>query len=135
MKRFLGTSLAAALIVIAPSDMPAGARAGDCYDGSIVAVVPASDQHSFARGDGVVKEPELNEPVAALPESAKGKGHANFRSTVEVYFHVVSLDGVVGNVTQAQIDEQIRVMNLAFGGVYGGAKTGFRFELDERSDP
>jgi pregnancy-associated plasma protein-A len=46
-----------------------------------------------------------------------------------VYFHVVSPDGVIGNVTQAQIDEQIKVMNLGFGGRLGGANSGFTFVL------
>ena len=129
MKRFFATSCVALLIVIAPADTPAGARAGDCFDGSIVAAVPDEHGHSFARGgEGELREPVLDEPVAALPASAKGKGSAKFRETVPVYFHVVS-DGAVGNVTQAQIDDQIRVMNLAFTGVYGGVKTGFTFQL------
>ena len=128
MRRFFATTCAALLIVIAPSDTPPGARAGDCFDGTTVAAMPDQHGHSFARGEGEIREPELNEPVASLPASAKGKGSAKFRSTVPVYFHVVS-DGAVGNVTQDQIDDQIRVMNLAFGGVYGGAKTGFSFQL------
>jgi hypothetical protein len=130
MKRFFATSCAALLIVIAPADTPVGARADDCIDGTVTAAVPDEHSHSFARGgDGEIKEPVLDEPVASLPASAKGKGSAKFRSTVPVYFHVVSPDGVVGNVSQSQIDEQIRVMNLAFTGVYGGAKTGFTFTL------
>jgi len=129
MKRFFATSCAALLIVIAPADTPAGARAGDCFDGTIVAAVPDQNTHSFARGgEGVIKEPVLDEPVASLPASAKGKGNTKFRETVPVYFHVVS-DGTIGNVTQSQIDDQIRVMNLAFTSVYGGAKTGFTFQL------
>jgi len=128
MKRFLATSCAALLIVIAPADTPAGARAGDCFDGTIVAAVPDQIGHSLARGGEEIREPVLDEPVASLPASAKGKGSAKFKETVPVYFHVVS-DGAVGNVTQTQIDDQIRVMNLAFTGVYGGAKTGFTFEL------
>src|SRR5688572_32013245 len=128
MKRFFATSCAALLIVIAPADTPAGARAGDCFDGSVVAAVPDEHGHALARGgDGELREPVLDEPVASLPTSAKGKG-GKLKATVPVYFHVVS-DGAVGNVTQSQIDDQIRVMNLAFTGVYGGAKTGFTYEL------
>ena len=63
-----------------------------------------------------------------MPASAKGKGGAKFKATVPVWFHVVT-DGAIGNVTQAQIDEQMTVLNLAFAGFYGGAKSGFRFEL------
>jgi len=130
MKRLFATSCAALLIVIAPADTPAGARAGDCFDGSIVAAVPDQSGHSFARGgDGEIKEPVIDEPVASLPVSAKGKGSSKFKATVPVYFHVISPDGVIGNVTQTQIDDQIRVMNLAYTGSYGGAKTGFTFSL------
>lgn len=83
-----------------------------------------------ARGDGDVKEPSLTEPTSPLPDTAKGKGaNAKFRATIPVYFHVISPDGVIANVTDAQIADQIRVMNLAYGGVYGGAKTGFSFTL------
>ena len=130
MKRLFATSCAALLIVIAPADTPAGARAGDCFDGSIAAAVPDQSSHSFARGgDGEIKEPVIDEPVASLPVTAKGKGSSKFKTTVPVYFHVISPDGVIGNVTQAQIDDQIRVMNLAYTGAYGGSKTGFTFTL------
>src|SRR4029079_14083441 len=127
MKRLFATSCAALLIVIAPADTPAGARAGDCFDGSIVSAVPDQSASSFARGgDGEIKETVIDEPVASLPVSAKGKGNSKFKETVLVYFHVVSPDGVIGNVTQTQIDDQIRVMNLAYTGSYGGAKNSFR---------
>ena len=45
-----------------------------------------------------------------------------------MYFHVVS-DGSIGNLTDAQIADQIRVLNLTFSGGEGGANTGFTFEL------
>jgi hypothetical protein len=76
----------------------------------------------------VVREPTVNATYEAMPASAKGKGGPKFRATVPVWFHVVT-DGSIGNVTQAQIDEQMTVLNLAFGGFYGGAKSGFKFEL------
>ena len=113
------TSLLVAL-TFAPSDGLSG------YDASCIPV-----QISVAaRGDGDVKEPTLTEPTAALPDSARGKGgNAKFRANVPVYFHVISPDGVIGNVTDAQIADQIKVMNLAYSGAYGGAKTGFSFTL------
>jgi hypothetical protein len=76
----------------------------------------------------VTREPSLNANYEALPDSAKGKGGPKFKTTVPVWFHVVS-DGAIGNVTQAQIDEQMTVLNLAFAGFYGGAKSGFKFDL------
>ena len=82
-----------------------------------------------ARGPvNVTREPSLNATYEAMPGSAKGKGGAKFKATVPVWFHVVS-DGKVGNLTQAQIDEQMTVLNLAFAGFYGGVPSGFRFQL------
>jgi hypothetical protein len=80
-----------------------------------------------ARGD-VAREPALNQTVEELPASAKGKGGKSFRATVPVYFHVVHAGGV-GNISQRIIDEQMRVLNAAFAGFYGGAATGFSFKL------
>jgi hypothetical protein len=75
-----------------------------------------------------VREPVLNQIVAELPASAKGKGGRSFRATVPVYFHVVHAGGV-GNISQAIIDEQMNVLNSAFAGFYGGVATGFKFKL------
>jgi hypothetical protein len=101
---------------------PGGDVAAECLD------LDASHSSVSARGDEP-REPELNEPVSPLPASAKGKGGSKFRATVPVYFHVVSPDGVVGNVTQAQIDDQIKVMNLGFRGRLGGADSGVNWVL------
>jgi hypothetical protein len=77
---------------------------------------------------GSVREPDLAEVHADLPASAKGKAGPRFRANVPVYFHVVS-DGSIGNLTNAQIADQISVLNVTFGGGEGGADTGFAFEL------
>jgi Pregnancy-associated plasma protein-A len=77
---------------------------------------------------GIVREPDLGEVHADLPASAKGKAGRTFKATVPVYFHVVT-DGAIGNLTSAQIADQIGVLNLTFGGGEGGADTGFAFEL------
>lgn len=137
MKRLivLATGIAAALAVTAaPGSAGVAAPAPGCswsaegsglFDstGSLVATAPA------ARGAGVTaKEPSLSESYEALPDGARGKGGKAFRATVPLWFHVVS-DGATGNVTQAQIDEQITVLNLAYSGFYGGADMGFRFKL------
>ena len=130
----------AALAALAMTAMPATAGdhsaegSADCsswdagnagYD-SVSALTATS---STARGTGdVVREPSLSATYAALPESAKGKGGSKFKATVPVWFHVVS-DGDLGNVTQAQIDAQMTVLNLAFAGFYGGVKSGFQFVL------
>jgi hypothetical protein len=97
--------------------------------GSFDSLASLTATGAAARSAGnVVREPSLNATYQAMPASANGKGGAKFRATVPVWFHVVT-DGQVGNITQAQIDEQITVLNLAFSGFYGGAPSGFRFQL------
>jgi Pregnancy-associated plasma protein-A len=81
-----------------------------------------------ARGD-VAREPALNQIVKELPATAKGKGGRSFRATIPVYFHVVHAGGV-GNISNKVIAEQMKVLNAAFAGFYGGAATGFSFELE-----
>ena len=51
-----------------------------------------------------------------MPASAKGKGGKGFRVTVPLHFHVVTPDGVTGNVTLDQIMAEIRAMNAGFSG-------------------
>ena len=66
--------------------------------------------------------------VRGAPALSRGQGGLEVQATVPVWFPVVT-DGEIGNVTQAQIEDQMTVLNLAFAGFYGGAKSGFRFEL------
>ena len=64
-----------------------------------------------------------------MPASAVGKGHQLADVVVvPVWFHVVHDNGI-GDVSAAEIDRQIRIMNLGFSGFYGGYDQGFRFEL------
>ena len=80
-------------------------------------------------GAGIVREPTLNVTTATLPESAKGKGASNWKTvTVPTWFHVVH-DGPIGNVTDEDVETQIRLMNLGYAGFYGGYDQGFRFKL------
>ncbi|HYK06293.1 MAG TPA: zinc metalloprotease [Gaiellaceae bacterium] len=128
-------SLAALAVTAAPVGAAAGANPALCTGweaagtGTFDSLTSLTTSSSSARSAGnVVREPSLNATYEAMPASAKGKGGSKFKATVPVWFHVVS-DGAIGNVTQAQIDEQMTVLNLAFAGFYGGAKSGFRFEL------
>src|SRR3954469_12258965 len=122
--RSVFASLFSASLVMAVAFAPGDGLSG--YDASCAPVQATL----AARGDGDVKEPSLTEPTSPLPDNARGKGaNAKFRATIPVYFHVVSPDGTIANVTDSQVADQIRVMNLAYGGAYGGAKTGFSFSL------
>ena len=83
---------------------------------------------STARGIGR-GEPNLNANFAALPLGVDGQADPSFDVTVPVWFHVIT-DGSTGDLTDAQIDAQITVLNMAFAGMYGGYDTGFSFELE-----
>jgi hypothetical protein len=78
------------------------------------------------RGDA--REPDISQVHADMPASAKGKAGRNFKATIPVYFHVVT-DGATGAVTNAQIADQIAVLNTTYSAGEGGAATGFSFKL------
>ena len=125
-KRFV--TLAVVAILASFTSAPGSSYAAS--NASTVACVVENESHAGASARGEEpREPELNEPVASLPDRAKGKGGAKFKATIPVYFHVVSPDGVTGNVTQAQIYEQINAMNLGFRGRLGGADSGVSWVL------
>jgi Pregnancy-associated plasma protein-A len=99
----------------------------ECEDSSLSAL---AETHETARGEGnTPREPVLNVTYKELPASAVGKGHQLADVVVvPVWFHVVHDNGI-GDVSDAEIDRQIRIMNLGFSGFYGGYDQGFRFEL------
>ncbi len=51
--------------------------------------------------------------------------------TVQVYWHVINTGPAIanGNISQAQIDAQIQVLNDSYSGATGGVNTPFRFVL------
>jgi hypothetical protein len=63
-----------------------------------------------------------------LPIKAQGKAPADFSAVVPVWFHVVHSSGT-GNVSDAIVRTQVRVLNNTFGGGEGGDNTGFSFTL------
>ncbi len=95
------------------------------FDSLSALTAPAATARSAGN---VTKEPSLNATYEAMPASANGKGNSKFKTTVPVWVHVIS-DGATGNIPQSVIDKQMTVQNLAFAGVYGGAKSGFSFTL------
>jgi len=139
MRKLIALAVGGALATLVATAAPAGAAAAAnpalcagweaAGTGTFDALTSLTTSGSTARSAGnVVREPSVNATYEEMPSSANGKGGAKFKATVPVWFHVVS-DGAIGNVTQAQIDEQMTVLNLAYAGFYGGAKSGFRFEL------
>jgi len=104
---------------------PAAAWCGDAglfssLDGLAVSSAPA-------RG-GVIRERELGQLHTSAPASASRAKRADFQVTVPTWIHVVS-DGAIGNVSDRAIRDQIRVLDMTFGGFEGGVATGFDFEL------
>ena len=137
----LATAALAALVV---SAAPAGAHSGESHAESVLCTGwEAAGSGAFdslgsltapavaARGAGadVIREPSLNVSSTALPESAKGKGGSNWKTVnVPTWVHVIH-DGPIGNVTDEDVETQIRIMNLGYAGFYGGYDQGFRFKL------
>ncbi len=100
---------------------PAGT---DLFD-SLARLAPVS----AARGSEELREPNLGQSAAEAPRSNKGKPSTGI--TVPTYVHVITPDGVTGNVPDHKIRDQINVLDLTYGGFYGGYATGFDFELVE----
>jgi hypothetical protein len=69
-------------------------------------------------------------PAAKAEAEAKVNGSKK-PVTIPVVFHVIrkSLTVAGGNIPDARIAAQMKVLNDAFAGRTGGARTGFRFEL------
>ncbi|MGI9106310.1 MAG: zinc metalloprotease [Pyrinomonadaceae bacterium] len=64
--------------------------------------------------------------------SRTAQGAANERTgtvNVNVYFHVITNTSGAGNLSDAQIANQIQVLNDAFSGATGGSNTIYRFTL------
>jgi hypothetical protein len=83
---------------------------------------------AIAGRGGEIREPELGQVREDMPTSARNRASAKFTATVPLYFHVVT-NGSVGSLTDAQIADQVSVLNRTFAGGEGGAKTGFSFVL------
>ena len=81
---------------------------------------------STARGE-TAREPGINQTVEN-PGAQQGRGRS-FSVSAPVYVHVVSPDGVIGNVSNRIIRDQISVLNATFGGLEGGYATGLDFTL------
>jgi Pregnancy-associated plasma protein-A len=96
---------------------PAGFSSLDTLGGAVL---------STARG-GQVREPQLDQTVN-LARTTRGFSRA-FQATVPVWVHVITPDGVTGNVSTRLINDQIRVLNNTYAGGEGGFNTGFRFTL------
>ncbi len=80
-----------------------------------------------ARGEDQAREP-AGDTAEEVPVALQHK-EGDFAATVPVYVHVVTPDGIEGNVPLSKVREQVHVLTLSFGGAYGGVDTGFSFRL------
>jgi Pregnancy-associated plasma protein-A len=100
---------------------------------SLLTAAPASADicapfAGIAGRGGDLREPDLGQPHADMPATAKGSAGQNFKASIPVYFHVITA-GSEGSLTNAQIAAQMQVLNKTFAGAEGGANTGFSFKL------
>lgn len=72
---------------------------------------------------------DANDRFRANRKAETGSAERTGIVNVNVYFHVITSTTGQGNVTDAQIANQILVLNQAFGGTTGGANTIYRFVL------
>jgi hypothetical protein len=106
---------------------PASASFSLCDPVAAPALLAGRTGGVAARGEQA-REPDTGQAHEDLPASAKGRASVDFQATVPVYFHVITA-GSLGNVTDHQLNDQIRVLNVTYGGGEGGADTGFSFVL------
>jgi hypothetical protein len=128
MKLTRGILLAAALCATTFPVQAAGTALAGSAEGCDGTTASAQEGLGIGGRGGPAREPDLGQVHGDMPASAKGRAGADFRQTVPVYFHVVT-DGAVGALTDAQIADQISVLNNTYAGGEGGANTGFSFAL------
>jgi hypothetical protein len=98
-----------------------------CDEASVFDSLDTFAVSSTARGS-VVREKELGQAHKNVPANRSRATRPGFSVTVPTWVHVVS-DGAIGNVSDRAINDQIRVLDMTFGGFEGGVATGFNFEL------
>jgi Pregnancy-associated plasma protein-A len=72
---------------------------------------------------------EATERFKANRRAETGSAERTGTVNVNVYFHVITNTSGAGNVSDAQIANQIAVLNNAYSGATGGANTIYRFTL------
>jgi hypothetical protein len=121
--------LASLAYVLALAAAPASAIA---RSGGAAACAPGETgivaRGGIADSRGVIREKDTGQVADPMPASALGKAPANFSATIDVYFHVIT-DGTQGVLSDRDIANQIRVLNVTFGGGEGGVDSGFSFDL------
>jgi hypothetical protein len=116
-----------AAVVVGGSAAPA-ADAIAAHDAACAPAAATARDGSVRDANGVVREPQLNDTLVEVPDSARGRGGPRFRATVPTWFHVIT-DGATGVVADDTVTAQMQAQNQGFAGSFGGANTGFRFQF------
>ncbi|MGI9111114.1 MAG: zinc metalloprotease [Gaiellaceae bacterium] len=132
MKRIL-VLVSGILALLATTAAPASADSGAyastvCLVDSQFSSLSTLTAGSTAKGWNRDAPARLNVGDSSYDSGLAPNVPAGFEVTIPTYIHVIT-DGATGNVTDAQIAQQMTVLNLAFGGFYGGADSGISFEL------
>lgn len=133
MKRVL-VLVSGILALLATTAAPASAGSGSHASAVCVADSQFSSLNRLAAGT-TAKGWNRDTPARInVGDSSYDSGLApnvppGFTVTIPTYVHVIT-NGAIGNVTDAQIAQQMTVLNLAFAGFYGGANSGISFDLE-----
>ena len=134
-RKHLRIGLALAVVAVAAvgaSPAPAGSHSATPSFGCTPPVfdaLGALTRSGTARApDGTPRLEKDTERFTGPADGQKTPGKPT-AGTIPVYFHVVHAEDGTGNVSLADVEEQIDVLNITFGGMTTGYDTGFRFEL------
>jgi len=111
----LALVLGLALYAAATVGPASGAPAAGATTAQSLGCNPTAPARVFLGRGSTLREPDLGQTADNLPASALGQAEASFTATVPVYFHVVT-DGSIGNVTRAQIEAQMDVLDNTYAG-------------------
>src|SRR5690625_4093260 len=90
---------------------------------------PRRDAHGHLTPEqAAAYDRELRE---ALRAQQRPGGQQPIDAAVPVVVHIVHAEDGTGEISDSTVDEQIAVLDKAFGGGYSGADTGFGFRLED----
>ncbi|GAA3056068.1 zinc metalloprotease [Streptomyces roseofulvus] len=147
-RRVLGTAVLAGTLALTPLSAPvvaqatptlAGASAEECADDTAAlsgarkekgADTHAHEPNEVSAAQAKAMDADLSKKLSALKSSGRlSATAATAGATIPVYFHVVH-SGTTGKLSATDINNQMNVLNAAFGGQgTGNVNTGFQFTL------
>ncbi|WP_406860408.1 zinc metalloprotease [Streptomyces sp. HUAS MG47] len=148
-RRLLGAAAMAGTLALAPLSAPtgaaasptalAGASAEECEDGSAVsaareakgAAAHANEPNEVSAAQAKAMDADLQKRLEAARANGRTQGSLSAAAVVNipVYFHVVH-SGTQGKLSATDINNQLAVLNAAYGGQgTGNVNTNFQFTL------